>query len=52
MLARDDTDVISRLPRLEELSERLPEGVLAEIVEELINKDSADQPQTPFQNYV
>jgi len=52
MLAYDDTDVISGLPRLEELSESLPEGVLAEVVRELIDRDSIDEPQTPFQNYV
>jgi hypothetical protein len=52
MLAHNDADVISKIPRLDELSESLPEGVLAEVIRELIDKDSTGEPQTPFQNYV
>jgi hypothetical protein len=52
MLAYDDTDVISGLPRLEDLSDSLPDGVLAEIVRELIDKDSTDEAEAPFQNRI
>jgi hypothetical protein len=38
MLARDDTDVISKIPQLEDLPD-LPPGVLSEIVQELIDLD-------------
>ncbi|GAA4458898.1 hypothetical protein [Phytohabitans houttuyneae] len=36
MLAHNDADVISKIPRLEELPD-LPQGVLSEIVRELID---------------
>ena len=49
MLAYDDTDVISGLPRLEDLSDP-PEGVLSEIIADILDRKSADEPQALFQS--
>lgn len=48
-LANDGTDVLSRLPVLEDLTD-LPEGVLREIVDSILDEKNTDEPQAVFQS--
>lgn len=49
MRSDDETEVISRLPMLEDL-EDLPEGVLAAIINDIVKSPAADDPQAAFQS--
>jgi len=51
-LAHDETDVISTLPRLDELSESLPEGMLADVLRDLLQGDYVDEPEARFQSSI